>query len=224
MQSTPPLWTRGLITIAAITVAYLLAAVLAALAMGNHEFLLYAASTAVFALIVLGVHMRVRFSLGVLTCLSAWGALHMAGGLVPVPESWPVSSTSHVLYSLWLIPDLGALPGSHPDGGVTGYFKYDNFVHALGFGAVAWACWQGLVAGTGVTKPTVGLLTLCLAAAMGFGAVNEIIEFAATRLSDTNVGGYVNNAIDLIYNAVGAGVACGVIYGFTTRRGDAESE
>jgi len=213
----PPLWTRSLIVIAALTIAYMLIAVAAALAMGNNEFLLYAASTAVIALVVLGIHTRARFSMGVLICLSAWGLMHMAGGLVPVPESWPVSSTSHVLYSLWLIPDPGALPGGHPDGGVTGYFKYDNFVHAFGFGTTAWACWEGLKAGTGVTKPTVGLLTLCVAAAMGFGAVNEIIEFAATRMSDTNVGGYVNNAIDLVYNAAGAAIACALIYTFGRR-------
>jgi hypothetical protein len=43
---------------------------------------------------------------------------------------------------------------------------------------------------------------------MGLGAVNEIIEFVAVlSVPDTNVGGYLNTALDLIFNALGAIVA-----------------
>lgn len=34
--------------------------------------------------------------------------------------------------------------------------------------------------------------------------MNEVVEFAATRLMDTNVGGYVNTGWDLVSNMIGA--------------------
>jgi hypothetical protein len=43
---------------------------------------------------------------------------------------------------------------------------------------------------------------------MGLGAINEIIEFVATVVvPETGVGGYVNNALDLCWNGVGATIA-----------------
>ena len=39
---------------------------------------------------------------------------------------------------------------------------------------------------------------------MGFGALNEVVEFAATlSVPETNVGGYVNTGWDLVSNLVG---------------------
>jgi hypothetical protein len=56
--------------------------------------------------------------------------------------------------------------------------------------------------------PTWGLMVLCAAAGMGFGAMNEVIEFAATILvPQTNVGGYMNTGWDLVANLVGCAVA-----------------
>ena len=40
---------------------------------------------------------------------------------------------------------------------------------------------------------------------------NEIVEFLATTLGPTNVGGYVNTSYDLIANAAGALIAVAVI-------------
>ena len=69
----------------------------------------------------------------------------MAGGLVTVPDSWPISGDIHVLYSWWLIP---------------GYLKYDQVVHAFGFGVTTWVIWQGLRSSAGITRPTVGVLAV----------------------------------------------------------------
>jgi hypothetical protein len=42
-------------------------------------------------------------------------------------------------------------------------------------------------------------------ASMGLGAVNEIIEFVAVLVfPQTNVGGYANTALDLVFNSFGA--------------------
>ena len=102
-----------------------------------------------------------------------------------------------MLYNLWLVPGL---------------LKFDQLVHAYGFGIVTWVCWQGLRAAfarRGATaRPTMGLLTLCVAAGMGFGGANEVVEFLATRvLPETNVGGYENTGWDLVSNTVGCLIA-----------------
>jgi uncharacterized membrane protein len=186
---------RGLI---AFTLAYLLAAVAGAVSSGNKEFVFYIVVMLVLISVIALVHRRVGLSPGLLWALNAWGFLHMAGGLVPVPAHWPYNPPNAVLYSLWLIPDL---------------LKYDQVVHAYGFGVTTWLCWQALRSaardeGGGPLQPKAGVLTLCAAGGMGFGAFNEVIEFIATlTMPNTNVGGYVNTGWDLVANLVGCAAA-----------------
>ena len=113
-----------------------------------------------------------------------------------------------MLYNLWLIP---------------GILKYDQLVHAFGFGLITWISWQGIRKAFirhGIeATPTFGLLTICVACGMGFGAANEIVEFIATLvLPDTNVGGYENTGWDLIANFVGCLVAAALILIFHRNR------
>jgi hypothetical protein len=188
-----------------LTVAYLLLALAGSLWSANQEFLLYIAVMVPIMAVVITAHLRVNFSTGVLCGLSIWGLAHMAGGLLPVPESWPIQGEARVLYSWWLIP---------------GHLKYDHLVHAFGFGVTAWLCWEALrsiVAGASgrpaaTVRPTLGMLVLSAAAALGFGGLNEVVEFAATILvPETNVGGYVNTGWDLVSNLVGVVAAAGLI-------------
>jgi uncharacterized membrane protein YjdF len=173
---------------------YLLAAVAGALTSGNKEFVFYIVVMLVLISVIAVVHRRVGLTHGLLWALTVWGLLHMAGGLVPVPEHWPYNPPNAVLYSLWLVPNL---------------LKYDQVVHAYGFGVTTWLCWQALRKavrddGGGALQPKLGVLTLCAAAGMGFGAFNEVIEFIATlTMPQTNVGGYVNTGWDLVANLVG---------------------
>ncbi len=177
------------------TVLYVAAACALAFLQGNTEFLFYIVVMALLAAAIYAVHRRVGISAGLLWCLSAWGLLHMAGGLLAVPESWPTHGEP-VLYNLWLIPGL---------------LKYDQLTHAFGFGITTWLCWQALSACTPV-KPTLGILVLCAAGGMGFGAFNEVVEFFATlAMEETNVGGYKNTGWDLVSNLVGCVVAAVVI-------------
>jgi hypothetical protein len=63
-----------------------------------------------------------------------------------------------------------------------------------------------------VPVPTLRMLTLCRAASMGFGGLNEVIEFFLTlTLPETNIGGYINTGWDLVSNLVGVTLACGLI-------------
>lgn len=194
----------GLTPLILFTAAYLVAAAVWIVHVGNYEFLAYILILLVLAGVVWWVHRRIGLPHGLLWCLSAWGALHMAGGLVLLPPGWPVGDGTSVLYN-WHI----AGPG----------FKYDQVVHAFGFGTTTWLYWRGLRSLSPGVSPTLGALTLCVAAGMGFGALNEVIEFTITLLvPETNVGGYVNTAMDLVYNTLGSVIAAVLIrLGSSTR-------
>lgn len=198
---------RRLVPVLGFTSTYLVAALILALARGDHEFLFYIGVMLLLIAVVWVVHRSVALSPGVLWGLSMWGLAHMAGGLLTVPTGWPVEADSRVLYTLWLIPER---------------LKYDHVVHAYGFGMTTWVCWQGLRAafrrrGTAVV-PAFGLLVLAVTAGLGFGALNEVVEFVATLLvPETNVGGYQNTGWDLVANAVGATVAATLIWKFDRR-------
>ena len=193
---------RRLLPVASFTAAYMVAAILLALSLGNFEFLYYIAVMLLLIYVVYLVHKSVVLPSAVIWALSLWGFAHMAGGLVTVPEGWPIDSGSRVLYSLWLIPD---------------YLKYDQVVHAYGFGVATWVCWHGLRAAIdkrgGQVSVSVGLMVICATAGMGLGALNELVEFLATLLiPETNVGGYLNTGWDLVANFVGAVSAAVIIY------------
>ncbi len=193
---------REVAPVAGFTALYLVPAAINAIATGNFEFVFYTVVMVVLIAVVWSVDRHVGLSQGALWGLSAWGLMHMAGGLLVIPDSWPASTTgTSVLYSLWLIPEK---------------LKYDQVVHAFGFGLTTWICWQGLTAAMrrrGLSpEPSGGLLVLCAAGGMGFGAINEVIEFAATILvPETNVGGYMNTGWDLVANLVGCVLAAAII-------------
>jgi hypothetical protein len=224
MDHSPPpktLVDHPVFRVGLFTGFYMLASIWLALKRGNIEFVFYIAVMIVLIGCVGLVYRRVHLSAGLLWALSIWGALHMAGGLVEVPESWPTHGEFPVLYSWWIIPKASG-------DGLNGWLKYDQVVHAYGFGIATWLCWQGLrgalrAGGTDADgrfelRPTPGLMVLVAAAGMGLGAMNEVVEFIATRITVTNVGGYVNTGWDLIYNTIGATLAGVILY--VTRSSD----
>jgi hypothetical protein len=194
--------------ILAFNVLYLATALIASFVLNNREFLLYVTVTSVLLALGMWAHFNIHFHILALMGLSLWGVAHMAGGLMPVPGTWPIGGATPVLYNLWLVPGL---------------LKFDQLVHAYGFGLVTWICWQGLQRGFAnrgvVVTPTFGLLTLCVAGGMGFGAMNEVVEFVATlTLPKTNVGGYENTGWDLVSNLVG-GLTAAVLIRLGSRSG-----
>lgn len=193
-------WFRALIPVGVFTAAYTMVAAIVTSRTSNAEFVLYMAVMLVIFGVVAWLHARISLHTAALWCLSFWGLAHMAGGLMPVPADWPIEGHIRVLYSWWIVPNR---------------LKYDQVVHAYGFGVTTWVCWQGLMAAVRparMLRPGLGVLLLCAAAGMGFGALNEIVEFIATlTVPETNVGGYVNTGWDLVSNAVGSGVAAVLI-------------
>lgn len=187
---------------AVVLALILLPSLVAAVVLRNAEFGFYATVTALLGGLLYVAHRRVGFPSALLWLLVGWAAVHMAGGLLPVPEGWPAKDP-RVWYNFWFIP---------------GYLKYDHVVHAYGFGVTAWACWCGLKS-LGITRPGFGPLLLAWTAAQGFGALNEVVEFTAVlTVEETNVGDFNNAMWDLVANAVGALVAC-VFIAIFDRRG-----
>lgn len=193
---------RQLHEVLAFSIAYLAIAAIFIVAGRNHEFLLYLAVLSVIIIVVIGVYNHAGLSRAILWAFSIWGLTHMLGGLVPIPEHWHHDDTSGVLYNWRVIP---------------GYAKYDQLVHGYGVGLVTWLCWQALAVRVrshdgSPLNPTLGMLSICASAGMGFGALNEVIEFFAVMLlPETNVGDYENTGWDLVANLVGAGAAATTI-------------
>lgn len=182
--------------VAFFTCFYLLVATGLAVWTQNWEFVIYIAVVVVLAGLTMIVRLYSLLSPGVLWGLSIWGIMHMAGGLVPIPDDW-IFTGKQALYSWWIIPY---------------YFKFDNLVHAYGFALTTALCWEAMRGTLKDIEPRFGILSLVVLAALGLGALNEVVEYLTTKiLPNTNVGGYENTMLDLIWNAIGAIVAaCGI--------------
>ncbi len=157
-------------------------------ARGNREFLLYAASLSILIALVQLSDPRLRYAGGVKWCFLAWLAMHMCGGYVHIGATR--------LYDLILVP-LAAAPYH--------ILRYDQFVHAFCYFMIG-GLLGSLVAHIAApqTAPWLKRLLVVLAA-LGVGAINEIIEFSAVAFFQTDgVGDYHNNALDNLFNALGA--------------------
>ena len=112
---------------------------------------------------------------------------------------------------------------------IPGGIKFDQLVHAFGFGVTTWLCWEVLRIGIERRyrhrlRPTLGIVALCGIMGMGFGALNELVEFLATlALPGFDVGGYVDTGWDLVYDFGGALVVGFLIY-FRGRRERREAD
>jgi hypothetical protein len=177
--------------LAAIAVIGLLAAAVIAVASGGYEFLFYICVVAALMFVVTLLHRRIPLSIASLWALLAWAIVHMMGGMIPMP------APAGVLYNFWPIPGL---------------LRFDQLIHAYGFGITAWVVWQCLRSMVRTDPCAWLVLATSALTAMGLGALNEEIEFAATKLVEkTNVGDYDNNAWDLVFNMLGAIIAVGII-------------
>lgn len=185
-------------SVAAFTAAYLVAFGGMAIAQQNAEFVFYLVVMLVLVGMVYAVHRRVRFSGGVLWLLSVWGLLHMAGGNVPIPASLTETGATHaVLYSL---KPFEWLP------------RYDQVTHTFGFFVATLASHQALRCAAEPPRIDVGWAAACGLMGMGFGALNEVVEFTAVlTLPDTNVGGYMNTGWDMVSNMIGALIGAAVV-------------
>lgn len=171
------------------TLAYVVGFGIWFVAIGNTEFLWYIATLLFFVALIGATIRKTLFPPLILWALSIWGLAHMAGGGVRVDGS--------VLYALQLVPIA-------TDGELT-LLKYDQLVHFYGFGTTALLLWHLLQRHFPVLRGTATIYCFAVLGSMGLGCLNELIEFAAVlAIPNTNVGGYYNTALDLLFNSLGA--------------------
>jgi len=161
----------------------------------NYEFILYIAVIVFFLALILATNRKVDYPNSVLWGLTAWALLHMSGGGLYIGGV--------KLYEIILIP----LSDEYQ------IFRYDQFVHIVGFG-VATLVMYFLI--KPLLRPDldrfVALSIVVVMAGLGVGALNEIVEFAATVIvPETGVGGYTNTSLDLVSDLVGAILALVVV-------------
>jgi hypothetical protein len=180
--------------LSAVTAGYTAGFGVYALDTGNARYLVYGPVMVALAGAVAAIHARVRLTTWVLWALSLWGLAHMAGGMLPSPVR-----AGEILYDVNLVPGL---------------LRYDKAVHACGMAAATVACWQALRA---AVRPAgaylAGACVVAWLASMGLGAVNEMVEFLAARVtSNLHVGDFDNTGWDLVANLVGSAVAAAWLY------------
>jgi putative membrane protein len=155
----------------------------------NYEFLLYVGVIIFFLILILLTNRKVIMPNAVLWGLTAWSLMHMAGGGLYIGGK--------KIYEIILIPLVGD---------PYYIFKYDQFVHIVGFGTatlVMYFLLKPLLRDN--LKQWTALSIVVVMAGLGVGALNEIVEFLATVLvPDTGVGGYVNSSLDLVADLIGA--------------------
>lgn len=162
---------------------------------GGFEFMIYIGVILFFTWLIWVSRKKFNYPMPLLWGLAIWAWLHMSGGGIPVGDG--------VLYKWMILP----LSDTYP------IFRFDQFVHFYGFGATAFLINTLLKPFVKAkAKDSIALSIVIVAGAMGFGALNEVIEFLATVFApETGVGGYVNNALDLVFNLLGALVAIFII-------------
>ena len=154
----------------------------------NFEFLIYV-GVVLTALIWIGLSLkRVNYAISTLIGLSVWGLMHMAGGGIVVGEGR--------LYDVMLVKLSATLP----------ILRYDQVVHMWGFGSCVLFCYdllKGQLVDARRFPFSLGLVLVM--AGLGLGAFNEIVEFGVTcAVPEAGVGGYLNTALDLCANMIGA--------------------
>ena len=173
------------------TLGYILIYTIYYLSRKNYEFLIYVGVLVFFAVLILATLRKTNFDYITLWGLSIWGLLHMSGGSLRIGDG--------VLYALEVFKFLNV--------GDTYVLKFDQVVHAFGFGVTTLVAYHILK--TRIKNMHRGLLYgLCVFIAMGAGALNEIVEFLAVAiLPKTGVGGYFNTGLDLVFNGLGSLIA-----------------
>ncbi|GIU68955.1 MAG: hypothetical protein KatS3mg002_0191 [Candidatus Woesearchaeota archaeon] len=166
------------------TILYLFFFTIVSISNRNYEFLYYTVVMSLIIIILIKYKEHLSFTTGIAFGLTIVAALHIFGGNVYIGETR--------LYDYWL----------------TSWFKYDNLVHIIGtFTATIVAytfIYQHLNEKAKNNKVLLSIIIVSMA--LGIGAVNEIMELFAVLFLNASeqVGDYLNNAFDLVYNLMGS--------------------
>lgn len=153
----------------------------------NDEFLFYGVTLLLILTGLFFLDRRFDFSPVARWAFNLWMLLHLAGGMA----EWG----GERLYDAMLMPLVGE--PYH-------ILKYDQLVHIYCYLVVSALVYE-VLCGLLQDARRIDMLLFTVFAAMGIGALNEVIEFAAVVLvGSTGVGGYTNTLLDLVANFTGA--------------------
>jgi len=159
----------------------------------NFEFLIYVGAIVVCLSLICVSFFSVAYSTTTLFGLTIWSLLHMAGGGVYI--------NGVRLYDIILIP----LSQTYP------ILRYDQVVHTFGFAAATLTMFdllRPMLIPMKSGQHLIALSIVVIMAGLGVGAFNEIVEaLVAATIPQSGVGGYVNTALDLIADLLGAVLA-----------------
>lgn len=179
--------------ILAFTIIYLSVFTFNALVNANFEFLYYTFLISFFIYFVIYIHNNLQLAFFILFNMSVLGFLHLLGGNFYVDDLR--------LYDFYFLP---------------GVFKYDNFIHTYASFIGTLALYSLLVnfMAQPIIKRFYVFALLLMLLAMGVGSIVEMAEFGAVVIfgATQQVGGYYNNALDLVFNTIGAALATIVVY------------
>lgn len=181
------------------TVTYLILFTLLAIARKNYEFLFYTIILSSLIILIVLYYKKLHLTYIILGGLSVVGFMHLAGGTIDI--------FGIRLYDFWIIP---------------GILKYDNIIHALSIFVATFVAYS-------IISPHLDLKTkhhpvlfslLLIFIALGIGVINEVLEFGAVVFlgAQEAVGDYFNNALDLVFNMLGAVIACFFIFPYHRKR------
>lgn len=181
-RSNYPIWA-SLVVLIIFTLRYVLTK--------NYEFLTYIAVLGAVIFFIIKSDKIFSYTDVAKWGFAIWMFLHMAGG------SFYINGIK--LYDTMLIKIL-------PD--PYNILKFDQLVHAFCYFVIALFVYSIVKSIAKKEVKTKTFFVIVVLAATGIGAINEIIEFLTVALfGATGVGGYFNNALDLIFNLAGAIVA-----------------
>ena len=175
--------------IATATVAYMAGWTAFGLAVDSPLAIPYFVQMVALSWLVIRLDQRRPFTTVVLAGLSLWGFLHMIGGLLPIGGA--------TLYETWLLPVL----------------RWDHVVHAVGFGFGGVAVFEAFLPWMSLPVTARAAAWVAFMGSAAVGAINETVEFVASRILDfANIGDEVNTGLDLVANMVGGLVAAWFVH------------
>ncbi len=169
----------NIVLLASFTVYYLV--------QRNSEFLIYVVTISAMIYLIEKTDRIFNYGLPAKIGFCIWLFLHLGGGAF------------HINGNRWYDTILIDIVGEPYH-----ILKYDQAIHTFCYFVITLFIYAVV---RHISKETPNRLAICLItalAAMGVSAMNEIIEFSAVVVfGSTGVGGYYNNALDLVFNLAG---------------------
>lgn len=177
-----------------INVAVLAVFAMLFLARRNYEFIVYALSLGVVIWLIEKTGRTVRYSRMARFGFSVWMALHLGAGAFYV--------NGQRIYDTMLATVFGE---------PYNILRFDQAIHVFCYFVVALFVHSIVRHIGGKEGGAVVRYVIVALSAMGISAMNEVIEFATVVFFDAQgVGGYYNNALDLVFNLIGILAAVGL--------------